>query len=317
MFKKLKIIGLSLILSVGAYGCAKEEIKEDDSLKICVVLDEGGANDQSFNQSAIEGLYRARDSYGVEVSYIESSGEAEYFSNIESAVDLGSDLVVAVGYKFTEEIEEAANTYPDQKFAIIDGSYEKTPENVTSILFDEEEAGYTVGLIASQMTETNKVAFLGGYDIPSVTGFRDGFIVGLKEGNPNIEVKSQFANSFTDSAKGKAMAQQLIKDNYDIIFSAGGGVNNGVWEACVEAGPHIGAIGVDMPSSQYSPAIITSALKNVGTGLALTIKDLVDENFKGGTKTIYSLANNGVGYEVTDNLSDEVIKFVEDKLTSK
>ena len=312
MFKKLKIIGLSLILSVGAYGCAKEEIKEDDSLKICVVLDEGGANDQSFNQSAIEGLYRARDSYGVEVSYIESSGEAEYFSNIESAVDLGSDLVVAVGYKFTEEIEEAANTYPDQKFAIIDGSYEKIPENVTSILFDEEEAGYTVGLIASQMTETNKVAFLGGYDIPSVTGFRDGFIVGLKEGNPNIEVKSQFANSFTDSAKGKAMAQQLIKDGYDTIFSAGGGVNNGVWEACVENNKM--AIGVDMPSSQYSPAIITSALKNVGTGLELTIKDLIDDNFKGGTKTIYSLANNGVGYEVTDNLSDEVIKFVEDKI---
>ena len=315
MFKKLKIIGLSLILSVGAYGCAKEEIKEDDSLKICVVLDEGGANDQSFNQSAIEGLYRARDSYGVEVSYIESSGEAEYFSNIESAVDLGSDLVVAVGYKFTEEIEEAANTYPDQKFAIIDGSYEKTPENVTSILFDEEEAGYTVGLIASQMTETNKVAFLGGYDIPSVTGFRDGFIVGLKEGNPNIEVKSQFANSFTDAAKGKAMAQNLIMDNYDIIFSAGGGVNQGVWEACVEAGPHIKAIGVDMPSSQFSPAIITSAVKNVGTGLELTIKDLAENNvFRGGEAVIYNLSNSGVGYEITDHLSDEVIKFVEDKI---
>ena len=172
-----------------------------------------------------------------------------------------------------------------------------------------------MGLVASQMTETNKIAFLGGYDIPSVTGFMDGFIVGAKEGNENIEIKSQFANSFTDSAKGKAMAQQLIKDNYDIIFSAGGGVNNGVWEACVENNKM--AIGVDMPSSQYSPAIITSALKNVGTGLELTIKDLIDDNFKGGTKTIYSLSNNGVGYEITEYLSDEVIEFVNNKLASK
>ena len=316
MFKKLKIIGLSLMLAVGVFGCSKTDTSvENDSLKICLVLDEGGANDQSFNQSAIEGLYRAKDNYDIEVSYIESKSEAEYFQNVETAVDQENDLVVAVGYKFTEEIEEASKVYPDQKFAIIDGSYENTPSNVTSILFNEEEAGYCVGLVASQMTETNKIAFLGGYDIPSVTGFMDGFIVGAKEGNENIEIKSQFANSFTDSAKGKAMAQQLIKDGYDTIFSAGGGVNNGVWEACVENNKM--AIGVDMPSSQYSPAIITSALKNVGTGLELTIKDLIDDNFKGGTKTIYSLSNNGVGYEVTEHLSSEVIEFVNKKLEEK
>ena len=316
MLKRIKSLLLVGALSIGVVGCNSTNTSlNKDNIKVCVVLDEGGANDQSFNQSAIEGLYRAKDNYDIEVSYIESKSEAEYFQNVETAVDQENDLVVAVGYKFTEEIEEASKVYPDQKFAIIDGSYENTPSNVTSILFNEQEAGYCVGLVASQMTETNKIAFLGGYDIPSVTGFMDGFIVGAKEGNENIEIKSQFANSFTDSAKGKAMAQQLIKDNYDIIFSAGGGINNGVWEACVENNKM--AIGVDMPSSQHSPAIITSALKNVGTGLELTIKDLIDGNFKGGTKTIYSLANNGVGYEVTEHLSDEVIEFVNNKLVSK
>ena len=316
MFKKLKIMGLSLVLSIGVFGCSKTNTSiEKDSLKICLVLDEGGANDQSFNQSAIEGLYRARDNYNVEVSYIESKSEAEYFQNVETAVDQDNDLVVAVGYKFTEEIEEASKVYPNQKFAIIDGSYENTPSSVTSILFNEEEAGYSVGLVASQMTKTNKVAFLGGYDIPSVTNFYKGYEKAIKEVNPNMEVICQYANSFTDSAKGKAMAQQLIKDGYDTIFSAGGGVNNGVWEACVENNKM--AIGVDMPSSQYSPAIITSALKNVGTGLELTIKDLIDDNFKGGTKTVYSLINNGVGYEVTDHLPSEVIEFVNNKLENK
>ena len=316
MFKKLKVMGLSLILSVGVFGCSKANTSiEKDTLKICLVLDEGGANDQSFNQSAIEGLYRAKDNYDIEVSYIESKSEAEYFQNVETAVDQDNDLVVAVGYKFTEEIEEASKVYPNQKFAIIDGSYENTPSNVTSILFNEEEAGCSVGLVASQMTKTNKVAFIGGYDIPSVTNFYKGYEKAIKEVNPNIEVMCQYANSFTDSAKGKAMAQQLIKDGYDTIFSAGGGVNNGVWEACVENNKM--AIGVDMPSSQYSPAIITSALKNVGTGLELTIKDLIDDNFKGGTKTVYSLINSGVGYEVTEHLSSEVIEFVNKKLEEK
>ena len=301
------------ILSLGAVGCSSSKEAKNDNMKVCVVLDEGGANDQSFNQSAIEGLYKARDNYEAEVSYIESTGEAEYLTNIESAVDLGADLVVAVGYKFTEEIEEASKAYPEQKFAIIDGKFEnEIPSNVIPVLFDEAGAGYTVGLIASQMTKTNKVAFLGGYDIPSVTGFMDGFVVGVNEGNPNIEVKTQFANSFTDAAKGKAMAQQLIKDNYDIIFSAGGGVNQGVWEACKEQSKM--AIGVDMPSSHISDIIITSAVKNVGTGLELTIKDLVEGNFKGGEAIKYDLSNGGVGYEITNHLSDEVIKFVEDKI---
>ena len=313
MNKKIVTLLLAGTLSLGVVGCKSSNTVKDDKMKVCVVLDEGGANDQSFNQSAIEGLYEARDNYDVEVSYIESAGEAEYITNIESAVDLDCDLVVAVGYKFTEEIEEASKAYPDQKFAIIDGQFEnETPSNVVPILFDEAGAGYAVGLIASQMTETNKVAFLGGYDIPSVTGFMDGFIVGVKEGNSDIEVKSQFANSFTDAAKGKAMAQQLIKDNYDIIFSAAGGVNQGVWEASTENNKMV--IGVDMASSHLSDAIITSAVKNVGTGLELTIKDLVEGNFKGGEAIKYDLSNGGVGYETTKHLSDEVIKFVEDKI---
>ena len=314
MMKKIKTLIAIGVLSLASVGCSSTKEVKDDTIKVCVVLDEGGANDQSFNQSAIEGLYKARDEYGVEVSYIESTGgESEYLTNIESAVDLDCDLVVAVGYKFTEEIEEASKAYPDQKFAIIDGQFEsEIPSNVIPILFDEAGAGYAVGLIASQITETNKVAFLGGYDIPSVTGFMDGFIVGVKEGNENIEVKTQFANSFTDAAKGKAMAQQLIKDNYDIIFSASGGVNQGVWEACKELDKM--AIGVDMPSSHMSDTIITSAIKNVGTGLELTIKDLVEGNFKGGEAIKYDLSNGGVGYEVTRHLSDEVIRFVEGRI---
>ena len=317
MFKKLKVMGLSLILSVGVFGCSKTDTSvENDSLKICLVLDEGGVNDQSFNQSAWEGALVSEEKYGVEVSYIESKSESEYLSNLESAIDLENDLVIAVGYKFTEEVEELAKAYPNQKFAIIDGSYEVTPSNVSSVLFDEAGAGYSVGLVASQMTKSNKVGFIGGFSIPSVDGFKIGYEKALKEENKDIKLLTQYANSFTDSAKGKAIAQQMISQGVDIIFSAGGTVNNGVWEACNEAG--IKAIGIDMPSNQFAPnTIITSALKNIGTGLEITIKDLTEGKFKGGEATIYDLSSNGVGYEITDHLSDELIEYVDNKLENK
>lgn len=317
MFKKLKIIGLSLMLSVGVFGCSKTDTSiEKDSLKICLVLDEGGVNDQSFNQSAWSGALASKEKYGVEVSYIESKSESEYFQNIETAIDQDNDLIVGVGFKLTDTIKEASESYPNQKFAIVDGSYENTPSNVTSILFDEAGAGYAVGLIASQMTESNVVGFCGGMEIPSVTGFLDGFKEAIEQEGKDTKVLTQYANSFTDSAKGKAIAQQMISQGTDIIFTAGGGVNSGVWEACNEAG--IKAVGVDMPSSQFAPnTVITSALKNIGTGLEATIKDLTEGKFKGGEATIYDLSSNGVGYEITDHLSDELIEYVDNKLESK
>ena len=321
MLKK-KMMTLAATVVIGAMslvGCSNDKevnATKDDEIKITMILDEGGVNDQSFNQSSWEGALRAKEEYGVDVNYIESKQESDYEANIETAIDNGSDLVIGVGFKLTDAIKVAAENYPEQQFAIIDGTYDEIPSNLQPILFNEEQAGYSVGLIAGKMTTTNKIGFIGGMDIPSVTNFLIGFEKGAKEVNPEIEVLSQYANSFTDAAKGKAIAQQMIQQNADIIFTAGGGVNNGAWEACTES--NIKAIGVDMPSNQFLPnTIITSALKNVGTGVELTIKDLVEGKFVGGSEMVYDLSNGGVGYEDTEHLTDEIRQFVEEKISNK
>ena len=314
MIKKLKVLLLSTVVSVASWGCAKDNnVSTKENYKISLILDEGGVNDQSFNQSSWEGALSAKEKYNVEVNYIESKSESEYLSNVETAIDQDSDLIIGVGFKLTDTIEEAAKAYPQQRFAIIDGTYEEIPSNVQSILFNEEEAGYAVGLIASKMTESNVLGFIGGMEIPSVTGFKIGFEKALKEENKDIKLLTQYANSFTDAAKGKAIAQNMIKDNADIVFTAGGGVNAGAWEACVEN--NIKAIGVDMPSSQFAPnTIITSALKNVGIGVELTIKDLVENKFEGGKVKMFDLSNGGVGYELTDLIPGDVVDIVESKI---
>ena len=308
---KIFLLASSLSLMIGCANTEKTNV-EEDTLKLSLILDEGGVNDQSFNQSAWEGALRAKEEYGVEVNYIESKSESEYLSNVETAIDDEADLIIGVGFKLTDTIEEASKNYPNQKFAIIDGSYENIPSNVQPILYNEEEAGYAAGLVAANMTKTNKIGFVGGMDIPSVTNFLIGFEKAIKEENKDIEVLSQYANSFTDSSKGRVIAEQMIKNKADIIFTAGGGVNSGVFEATKEKGLY--SIGVDMPSAHISPNIITSALKNVGTGVELTIEDLVNEQFEGGKVKMFDLSNGGVGYEVTDHLSEDLIKYVDNKI---
>ena len=315
MFKKIKVIGLSLMLSLGAYGCSKEEVKEDDKPKITLVLSVGGVNDESFNQGAWEGAQKASQELGVEVSYLESHSDADYITNIETAIDQESDLVVGVGFQVGDAIKESAKANPEQQFVTIDSTYEEGLDNVRNITFSEEQAGYLTGLIAGKMTKTNVIGWIGGLDIPSCSNFYIGYEKGAKEVNPDIKVMKQFTNSFTDAAKGRVVAEGMVKENADILFMAAGGGNAGSLEVVREN--NIKAIGVDMANNYLAPEhIITSALKNVGEGLKLTIKDFTEGKFTSG-EVKYDLTNGGVGFEKTDLLSDEVIKFVEDKLTSK
>ena len=279
--KSLILAGLIFVGGTGIVGCTKAS--DDEKVKVTLILDEGGVNDQSFNQSAWEGALEAKEQYGVEINYIEAKQESDYATNIDMAIDQDADLVIGVGFKLTDTIEEAAKTYPESKFAIIDGTYEDIPENIMPILFNEEQAGYCAGLVAANMTKTNVIGFVGGMEIPSVTNFLIGFEKAIKEENKDIKVLSQYANSFSDASKGRVIAEQMINDKADIIFTAGGGVNSGVFEVTKEKGLY--AIGVDMPSNYISPeTIVTSALKNVGTGVELTVKDLVeyiDNKFSG------------------------------------
>ena len=149
-------------------------------------------------------------------------------------------------------------------------------------------------------------------DIPSCSNFYVGYEKGAKEVNPNIKVLKQFTNSFSDAAKGKVVAQQMINENADIIFTASGGGNVGSLEAIKEN--NIYAINVDMPGNYLAPQhVLTSALKNVGEGLRMTIEDYVNGEWTGG-EVRYNYNNNGVGFEKTDLLSDDLIKYVEERL---
>ena len=316
MFKKIKsLLLVTLVVGSTVVGCSKSD-NVNDKARVTLVLSTGGVNDQSFNQSAWEGALKAQDKYNVEVSYIESHQDSEYMQNIETAIDQDSDLVVGVGFKLTDSIKDAAEDYPEQKFAIIDGTYDNMPNNVTSIMFSEEQAGYAAGLVAANTSETGVVGFIGGIDIPSCSNFLVGFEKAIKEENPNMKVLSQYTNTFTDAAKGRIIAEQMVKDDADILFMASGAGNSGTIEVVREN--NIKAIGVDMPNNYIAPEhIITSALKNVGTGLELTIKDLVEGNFEGGQVKIYDLSNGGVGFEKTNLLSNDLIEYVENKISEK
>lgn len=315
--KIIKIASLVLIAALCVVGCAStKKANSNNDVLVTLILDRGGVNDGSFNQSAWTGAQNAEKELGIEVKYLESSTEADYTSNIETAIDMESDLVIGVGFNLSQAIEQAAINYPEQKFAIIDGSFEKTPDNVTSVLFDEKQAGYLAGIAtAKTLTDNNSFGFVGGFEVPAVVNYKDGFEKGLKEINPKAKLEVHYANSFTDAAKGRAIAAQMINSGIECIMTAAGGTNNGVYETCLEKGLY--AVGVDMAQSSVLPqTILTSAIKKVDVGVSETIKSLVNGNLQGGINIIHDIANSGVDYEKTPLLSSDTVSYLENIKTN-
>lgn len=293
MFKKLLTTALVSILAITAVGCTKQETKKD-IISIGMVTDVGGINDGSFNESAYKGLLKAKETLGIDVVYVESRQESDYASNIETLIDQDVDLILGVGYAMTEQFEEAAKQYPDRKFALIDGEFVEVPENVLNIKFKEQEAGYLAGVLAAKTSNTDVIGFIGGMKAPVVDRYKYGFIAGVKDTKPNATVLEQYANSFTDTSKGRAIADHMILKDADIIFHAAGPVGNGMFEALKEK--NLLGIGVDTDQNSIAPqTVLTSAVKNLDIATYELSECLLTGNFKGGEAKLNDLTNAGVG----------------------
>lgn len=316
-FKKLLSLGIILsITSSLLIGCSSSNDGSDSSekpLKITLVADVGGINDESFNQSAWEGLQRAEEELGVEVSVLESKQSSDYVPNVETAVDNDSDLVIGVGFQMNTAIENAAKSYPETHFAIIDASFENQPENVSSLMFNAQEASYLTGIIAAKKSESGKIGFIGGTKETVIETFEYGFMAGAKSVNKDIEVLRQYADTYTDASKAKSVANLMHSKAVDVIFTAAGSAGLGPIEAAKENNKM--AVGVDKDQNSLAPEnVITSAIKRVDVAVYNTVKDLQEGNFKGGQINVFGLKEDGVGISDTTskNVNDEILAIVEE-----
>lgn len=293
---------------------SEEETEEDidgTGFKIGMVTDVGGVNDGSFNQSAWEGLQRAAENFGCEVKYIESKGDADFVPNIESFLDEDYDLIICTGYVMADAVRDAAELNPDQKFAIVDDASNADLDNVTCMMFEQEQASYLVGLAAGYTTESNVVGFVVGQANETMNSFGYGYLAGVLDANPDATILQYNANSFGDASAGKTAVNTMVTKGADVVFHAAGGTGLGVIDGCKENG--IWAIGVDSDQSSLAPeTILTSALKRVDNACYDATKKAILGKLEGGIAT-YDLAAGGVDIApTTDNLSKDVLEKIED-----
>jgi len=292
--------------SEGGGGTSAEETTSGgdggEAMKVGLVTDIGGLNDRGFNQLAFQGLKQAESDLGVEIRVLESKSDADYIPNLQTLAEDGFDLIISVGFLMTEATAEAANAFPDTKFAIVDSAFDPALENAQGLLFKEQEAGYLVGYMAGLVTETGTVSSVGGQKIPPVDRFIAGFQKGATDANPEVKTLNGYSQDFVAQDKCKEVALDQISKGSDVVFQVAGGCGLGALDAA--KGKSVWGIGVDADQAFLGSHVLTSALKRVDVAVFKAIEGLVNDAFEAGSVTSFGLAEDGVGLGKTSPDAD-------------
>jgi len=279
-----------------------------------VVYDKAGKNDNSFNEAVFNGITRFNKDTGIKVREVEPTNDAQVSQGLSKLAKRKSSPIVAVGFSMANALETAAKEFPDTKFTIID-MVVGLP-NVQSVVFTEHEGSFLVGALAAMKSETAKVGFVGGMDIPLIRKFACGFEQGAKYQNAKSEVFTNMIGStgaaFNNPSKGGELAKSQFDKGADVIFAAAGGSGAGVYQAAKDLGKY--AIGVDSNQNYLQPGtMLTSMVKRVGDAAYASFEAAKNDEWKAGVK-VMDLKAGGVDWALDEHNRDLVTPEMEKRM---
>jgi len=286
------LVAAMLVPGVSAQGTAPDCTKPE---VFCVglVTDVGKVDDKSFNQSAWEGLQKAKTDGNADwIQYVETTDSKDYAKNVATFADAGYDVIVTSGFNLTDPTYAAAKLYPKTQFVGIDQFLSKDathPDwpftNLVGLVYNEDQSGFLVGVLAASMSKSHKIGGVFGTDaVPPVWRYGEGYRAGAAYADAKNGTKTEVTNvyhsdvgfdkTFTDPTWGADTANSMIDKGADVIFGGGGKTGNGAVVATAQKGVY--AIGVD--SDQYNTLpeaqkmLLSSALKPITIPIADLIK---------------------------------------------
>jgi basic membrane protein A len=280
-------------------------------LDVGIVFDVGGRGDKSFNDGAYAGADSAIRYLGAHIRFIEPGEGADREAGLRLLAAEQMDLVIGVGFIFTDDLLRLSREYPRLAFAGVDfsppmdeqGNVLPLPPNIAALRFREEEGSFLVGALAALAGGSKRVGFIGGMDIPLIHKFEAGYRAGVQHVCPDCTVLVQYAgvtpDAFKNPGKGKELALSQYQRGVNVIYHASGGTGQGLFEAARATGKL--AIGVDADQAAEAPGhVLTSMVKGVDAAVYSTVQRVRDGTFTGGIYS-FGLAEGGVGYVYDDN----------------
>ncbi|MEG2171742.1 MAG: BMP family ABC transporter substrate-binding protein [Desulfovibrionaceae bacterium] len=312
---------LALVLCVQGAGEAKAA--SQNTLKIALFLED--TQDAGYADVLKSGLAQAEKNYGARYDIILSPNPAKHESDFLRIATAGYDLVIVPTIAFHTLLINNAGNFPQTRFAAINTQI-KAP-NVLSFTFADAEGAFLAGAAAALLmreqdptaaADTQKIAWVGGPDIPQSQGYLAGYRQGAKYIAPEMRVITVFTESFSDAAAGRSAAASLYTNGVGIIMHAGGRTGLGVIQAAKEAQRY--AIGLISDQSDLAPNVIFSLEKHVDKAVLAAVQAVREGSFVGGNLVSFTLANGGLSLSRNPHLSsalstrlDQISKDIQHK----
>ena len=291
---------IAALAAVGIAVAGMTQAQAEDFMP-AVVFDMGGKFDKSFNEAAYNGAERFKADSGIEYRDFEVTNPAMREQALRNMARRGAQVVVAMGFAQAAAVETVAQEFPDTKFTLIDMVVDLP--NVQSVIFKEHEGSFLVGMAAAMTSQTGKVGFVGGMDIPLIRKFALGYVEGAKHVNPDIEVYQNMTGTtpaaWNNPTKGGELARSQFDRGADVVYAAAGGTGIGVYQAAKDAGKL--AIGVDSNQNYLHPGtMLTSMIKRVDVAVYESFTAAQDGTWQGGIQVL-GLAEDGVGWALDEH----------------
>ena len=329
---------LTMVFAMTACG-GNDEGGDAESYAVAMITDYGDITDESFNQTTYEACKEFCEANGIKFNYFKPAGDntADRVAMVDQAVGEGYNVIVMPGYAFGGTVVEAAPSYPDVKFIVLDVSkgdileaavtkagetYDYQPDNwnledyfdmsnVYCVVYQEEIAGYMAGYAAVKLGY-EKLGFLGGMAVPAVVRYGQGFVQGCDaaaaEMNKDIDLNYVYGGQFFGNADITAVMDTWYKGGTEVVFAAGGSIYTSACEAAVKVGGKV--IGVDTDQAPiidgaYGDGItVTSAMKGLYPSTYNALEDIVlNGNWD---KYVGQIANLGI---ISDNPEENYVQI--------
>lgn len=321
-FRIVMIIALVLMLLVSACGTTEEtqepvtneEPVAETSLNKVVYVTPGTLGDNGFTDSVNAGLQRIAQEYGAEVRVIENGFDSsKYAQSVEAAFAWGPDVLYTDAYGMEDLIKDYSERYPEVKIVNLDFVLQNDDNSINSVTFIQEEGSFMAGVVAALVTTSDLpyanpekiVGAMGGQDMWVIRSFMHGYQQGVEYIDPEIEVVTNFAGTFSDPVTGKTATKQLFAQGADIVFQIAGLTGSGALEAAAEDGKYV--IGVDSnQNGTYPGHVVTSMVKDLGGAAFEVYKMMVDGTVEKGKTYEFHYGYAGT-YLAIDDYSKEIL----------
>lgn len=189
----------------------------EDPLKIGFVY-VGPIGDHGWSYQHDQGRLSIEEHFGdkVQTTYVENVSEgADAERTIRRLAQSDHDLIFTTSFGFMNPTARVAEDYPDKTFLHATGY--KRAENLGTYLSLTYEGRYVTGIAAGQVTETNKIGYIGSFPIPEVIRDINSLFLAARKVNPDVELKVVWVNTWFDPAKEADAAKTLIDQGVDVI----------------------------------------------------------------------------------------------------